>query len=177
MDADYVVVDRAESSVVTTPDHQVVTVVTVEPTVITDEMLSYVTTISTDTQVVAAGQQGPAGRDGIDGSTTAFTLEAGENLSAGTPVKVVADKVYAVDQASDPTVVAVVRDTVLATFSAILITNGPVTLTGLTPATPYFAGFKSLTATCPSSGYVIRVGSAVSSTVLLVNIEEPILLS
>ncbi len=176
MDEDYVVVDRAESSVVTTPDHQVVTVVTVEPTVITDEMLSYVTTISTDTQVVAAGQQGPAGRDGSDGAG-AFTIEAGEDLLAGTPVKVVANKVYAANQATDPLVVGLVQTNVLATFSATLITSGPFMLSGLTPATPYFVGAGIITTTCPSSGYVIRIGSAVSSTTLLVTIEEPILLS
>lgn len=73
MDEDFVLVERVETSVVSTPVDQFVSVVVVEPTVITDEMLSFVTTEITDTQVVAAGQQGPAGPAGgeIDDVTVA----------------------------------------------------------------------------------------------------------
>lgn len=66
-DEDVVLLERVESSVVSTQKDAIVTVVVTEPTVVTDEMRSYVTTEHTDTQVVAAGQQGPQGPGGPQG--------------------------------------------------------------------------------------------------------------
>jgi len=68
VDEDVVVVDRPESSVVTTQQDAVVTVVVAEPVVITDEMLSYVVAERSDTEVVSVGQVGPPGPQGPPGS-------------------------------------------------------------------------------------------------------------
>lgn len=67
MDEDVVLVERVESSVVSTQKDAVVTVVVTEPTVVTDEMRSYVLAERSDTQVVTDGEQGPAGPQGIQG--------------------------------------------------------------------------------------------------------------
>lgn len=99
MDEDFVTVDRVESSVVSTSDEHCATVVVVEQTVLTDEMLSYVSTEQRDTQVVAEGQQGPRGATGQIGPAggTVFTKTAGMNLSGHHVVKLTAndEAVYA----------------------------------------------------------------------------------
>ena len=106
-----------------------------------------------------------------------ITLEAGENLLAGTPVKVVGNKFYAASHADSPYVIGVLKYDVLAAFSARVITSGPVPLVGLTAGSPYFLGAGEITSTAPSSGYVVRLGTAVTTSVLLVNVEEPIYLT
>lgn len=68
MDEDVVLVERVDSSVVNTQQESIVSVVIVEPTVVTDEMRSYVVAEVTGTQVVATGQQGPQGIQGPPGS-------------------------------------------------------------------------------------------------------------
>lgn len=112
---------------------------------------------------------------GGGGSGALVEIEAGENLTPGTPVKVVANKVYAASS-SDPSVIGLVRDTVAATFTAKVVTSGSLVLAGLSAGSPYFVGAGVITLTAPSSGYVIRVGTAFKSDTLIVNIEEPILL-
>jgi hypothetical protein len=106
-----------------------------------------------------------------------LTLEAGENIAIGTPVKVTANLVYAASNLTDPLVVGIARASALSGFLVTICTSGPVTLTGLTPNTPYFLGSGVIAAAPPVAGYVTRLGNAVSSTTLIVNIEEPILLA
>lgn len=115
----------------------------------------------------------------ISGATpqNELNLEAGEDLVAGTPVKVVANKFYAASHATDPHIVGIIKDDKLATFTATAITSGPIALSGLSPGAPYFLGVGVITSTAPASGYVVRLGTAVTSSVLLVNVEEPIFLS
>lgn len=109
-------------------------------------------------------------------SGTVLDIEAGENLTPGTPVKVVANQVFAASY-TDPSIIGLVRDAVSATFTAKIVTSGSLALTGLTAGSPYFVGTLAITTSTPSSGYVIRVGTAVKSDTLIVNIEEPILLA
>lgn len=111
------------------------------------------------------------------GSGSLLELEAGEDLVAGTPVYASANKVFAASSASNPNVLGLVRDNVLNTFTAKIVTSGSITLAGLTAGVPYFVGTGVITSTAPSSGYVIRVGTAVKSDTLIVNVEEPILLA
>ena len=106
-----------------------------------------------------------------------LTLAAGENITAGAPVKVVTNLVYAASNLTDPLVTGIARASALSGFLVIICTSGPVTLTGLTPSTPYFLGDGVIAAAAPATGYVTRLGNAVSSTTLIVNIEEPVLLS
>lgn len=115
----------------------------------------------------------------ISGATpqNEINLEAGEDLVAGTPVKVVANKFYAASHATDPHIVGIIQADKLATFNATAVTSGPIAIAGLTPGSAYFLGVNTITSTAPSSGYVVRLGTAVTASVLLVNIEEPILLS
>lgn len=112
---------------------------------------------------------------GGGGGGALIELEAGEDLTPGTPVKVIANKVYAATSA-DPHIIGIIRDSVLTTFTAKVVTSGSITLAGLTAGSPYFVGSGAITLTAPSSGYITRVGTAVKSDTLIVNIEEPILL-
>lgn len=127
--------------------------------------------------VVSAGEQGPSGAQGIPGSgNITITLQAGEILVAGDPVYVSANVFLKADNAVNAKVVGVITTGAAIGFSATATTSGPVTLSGLTPNSIYFLGNQAVTSVVPISGYVVRLGQAISSTVLLINIEEPVLL-
>ena len=114
---------------------------------------------------------------GSSTATNVISLEAGENLTLGAPVKVVLNKVYTAHASTDPLVIGLARDNVSVGLVASVQTSGNILLGGLTPGVPYFVGEGTITPTAPSSGYVIRVGSSVTEDTLLLNIEEPIFLS
>lgn len=109
--------------------------------------------------------------------TPAFSLEAGEDLLKGTPLKVVSNKVYAADQLSDPNVVGLAGADTSLGFSCPISVSGTLTLSGLTAGSPYYVGTGAITNASPVSGFLIRIGMAVTASVLLVNIEEPIFLA
>lgn len=158
----------------------VVTVVTV-PSQMTVEVVPERSTLVVDNPVVTVltvGQQGPVGPAGAPGAgTSALTLEAGEDLAVGDPVWVSANRFFIADNVTNFRVVGVVTTAALTGLSATATTAGQITLSGLTPNSPYFLGNAMLTSTAPSSGYIVRMGQAISSTTLLLNIEEPVLLS
>jgi hypothetical protein len=114
---------------------------------------------------------------GSSTATNVLSLEAGENITLGAPVKVVLNKVYTAHASTDPLVIGLARDSVNVGLLASVQTYGNLTLGNLTPGVPYFVGEGTITPTAPSSGYVIRVGSSVTEDTLLLNIEEPIFLS
>lgn len=104
--------------------------------------------------------------------------EAGENLVIGDPIWVASDnKFYKADNVTNPQVIGLITTAALTGFLASATISDKVTLSGLTPVTPYFLGNQVITSTPPSSGNVIRLGLAISTTELILNIEEPILLS
>lgn len=112
----------------------------------------------------------PAGENDV-------TMEAGEDLAAGVPVKVVANLVYAATHTESNSVVGLTRESALTGFLATICTGGKLTTSGLTPGASYFLGVGVAQTTAPASGYVVRLGKAVTAQVMLVEIEEPILLS
>lgn len=128
--------------------------------------------------VVSVGEVGPQGLQGVTGtSVQSLILEAGEDLAVGDPVWVSGNKFYVADNLTFFRVVGVVSVGALTGFLATAITAGQVVLSGLVANTPYFLGAGVVTSTPPSSGYVIRMGQAVNSTVLIVNIEDGVLLT
>lgn len=106
-----------------------------------------------------------------------LALEAGEDLAAGTPVRVHENKFYAAHQATDPRVLGLVKSDVTVGQLATVATGGRLDLSGLTPGAAYYVGDGGITTTPPSSGFLIRVGVAATAAVLLVEIEAPILLT
>jgi hypothetical protein len=112
-----------------------------------------------------------------DREVSEITLEAGENLTIGDTVKVSANKFYKATK-SDALIAGIIKATTLSTFPATAVFGGKIALSGLSAGSPYFAGATSaISATAPTTEYVHRIGYALSSTILLVNIEEPTLLS
>lgn len=104
--------------------------------------------------------------------------EAGENLVVGDPIWVAGDnKFYKADNVTNPQVIGIITTAALMGFLATATTADRITLTGLTANTPYFLGNEIITPVVPSSGNVIRLGLAISTTELILNIEEPILLA
>jgi hypothetical protein len=74
-------------------------------------------------------------------------------------------------------VVAIVTVGALLGLVAKAAHSGKITLSGLTANTPYFLGTSVITSVCPATGFIVRMGQALSTTEFIVNIEEPILLS
>lgn len=106
-----------------------------------------------------------------------LSRQAGEDLVVGDPVYISANLFYRADNITNARVVGVITLAALTGFSAVAATSGNITLSGLTDATPYFLGNKILTASVPTSGNIIRMGLAISTTDFVLNIEEPILLT
>lgn len=130
---------------------------------------------------VSVGEQGPAGAQGATGATgpgvSLLLLEAGEDLVVGDPVWVSANKLYKADNTTNYKVVGVVTIAALTGLLATATTAGLVALSGLSVGSAYFLGNGIIAASAPASGYVVRVGQAISGTLLLLNIEEPVLLA
>lgn len=114
---------------------------------------------------------------GLSASANELELEAGEDLEAGTPVMVVGNKLYAADQMTNPYILGIIVTSVSAGFLATICTGGRLNLSGLVAGVPYYVGAGVITNVPPTSGYLIRVGMAATSSVLLVEIEAPILLT
>lgn len=114
---------------------------------------------------------------GVEDNADLLELEAGEDLLAGDPVCVITNKFYKADNVTNFRVIGVITEDVLSTFSGRAITSGKLLFSGLTPGTIYYLGNEILDSTVPTSGMVVRIGQALTSSIFLVNIEEPILLS
>lgn len=82
MDEDFVVVEVKESSVVATPEDNFVTLVVVEPSVITDEMQSVALVESPEVHVVSDGQMGPRGLQGLPGVGGSASFEYAQASAA-----------------------------------------------------------------------------------------------
>jgi hypothetical protein len=106
-----------------------------------------------------------------------ISFEAGEDLHLGAPVIVRGNKFYLADHAVDPIIVGVIKKPVSSGLLGIAAIKGVVQMEGLVPAAPYFVGYKEITTNAPSFGYSTRIGSALTETQLLINIEEPIFLN
>lgn len=136
---------------------------------------------------VVTNPQGPPGPPGPGGDT--FTAEAVVTLVAGEAVYVngtaKADKSKA-DAGGTKRCRGLVSTGAAAGFAATIRSHGSLTLADwtaiagsatLTPNAPYYvsaATAGAITSTPPTSGWITRVGTALSTTVLDVNPEPPI---
>lgn len=111
------------------------------------------------------------------GASQTLTLAAGVDLVVGDPVAVSVGTFVKADNVTNFKMVGVITTAALTGFQATATLSGQVVLAGLTPNSPYFLGNGIIANTAPSTGYVVRVGQAISATVLLLNIEDPVLLS
>ena len=118
-----------------------------------------------------------SGGGGGGTSNSSITLEAGEDLVVGDPVYVLASKLYKADNVTNFRTVGIVTAGASMTFLATITMSGQISLVGLAANSPYFLGNGTITSVAPSAGYVVRVGQAISDTIFVVNIEEPVLLS
>lgn len=106
-----------------------------------------------------------------------LSLAAGEDLVVGDPVYVSTNLFYKADNVTNIKVVGIVTVAALTGFLATAAISGKITLSGLTAATPYFLGNLAITSSVPVSGNIIRLGTSISTTGFILNIEEPILLA
>jgi hypothetical protein len=103
-------------------------------------------------------------------------LEAGVTMSAGTPVYISANKLYPADNLVNTRVVGILAADVTATFMGVIVTSGKVSISDLIQGNEYFLGDQVIQSYAPSSGTIVKIGDAISSTVLAVNIHLSILL-
>ena len=150
----------------------------------TGETTSLVTTTETqvlvDTSqmtptIISEGAQGPTGASGT--GTAALVLEAGENLALGDPVYVSTNKLYKASHLNSNGVIGIITTASLLGFPATATLMGVVSMIGLTPGSTYFLSDGVLETSSPSSGNIVRMGKAISSNSLVLNIEEPVLLA
>lgn len=106
-----------------------------------------------------------------------LSLEAGESLVAGTPVCAIANKLYAADPVTNFRVIGLLASDVTLGFLGTVITSGDISLSGLTSGLDYFLVSSGISSTAPSSGKVLKVGTAVTASILVVNIQLSVLLS
>lgn len=129
----------------------------------------------TDQQAYYGGDGATAG--GIPLANAFIAREAGEALTAGQPVKIAANKLY-IATSADANVVGVAMAACAISLLASAAYTGPLTLSGLTPGlTPgpvFVSATGTLTSTAPSAGYVTRVGQAISTDTLIINLAQPI---
>jgi hypothetical protein len=110
-------------------------------------------------------------------STLVITLEAGETLTSGTPVYVNENKLYTSNNLIAPRCEGICVTNSLATFPATMVLSGTAVLSGLTPGANYYVGEGLIQTAAPVSGKSLLVGTAISSTVLLVNLQQSVLLN
>jgi len=127
-------------------------------------------------QILSVGTQGPAGPPGI-GTASILSLEAGENLSVGDPVYVSANKFYKASSVVSFGVIGIISIGAAITALATATLSGIVSLSGLIDGGVYFLSTGVISTVVPVSGYVVRMGKALSTASLLLNIEEPVLLN
>lgn len=125
----------------------------------------------TDQQAYYGGDGATAG--GIPLASSFIAREAGEALAKGQPLKMDANKLY-VATSADANVIGVAMADCAINLLARAAYTGPLTLSGLTPGPVFVGDAGSLSSTSPTAGYVTRIGQAISTDTLIINIAQPI---
>lgn len=110
-------------------------------------------------------------------SVISISREAGEDLLKGDPVRISANKFFKAHNVSNPGVVGIMAEDKTTGFSGTAITQGILSFASLTDGNEYFLGASVITDTAPTSGRVIKIGRAISTTLLLVEISNSVLLA
>jgi TRAP-type uncharacterized transport system substrate-binding protein len=131
--------------------------------------------------VVAAGTQGPAGRQGAPGPAggSAFQRLAGETLSALRVVYELAGQVFALDAGDAEHIDLLLGVTLTAADTGADINvqrSGVLDDAGWSwqPGRVWLGASGALTQTPPADGFAVLIGSAVSATRITLNIQDAI---
>jgi hypothetical protein len=174
-DGNVVVSTVSSTSVVRTSDTDTVIEESSSTSVVETDNSEVVISESESVTILTEGTQGPAGASGLGAAI--MVREAGEDLVEGDPVYISANKFYKASCLAATGVIGVVSKAALTTQVAEATAMGVVGVPGLVSGATYFLGVGEMATTPPTSGYVIRMGRAISSTILVLNIEEPVLLA
>lgn len=133
-------------------------------------------------EVVSAGVQGPAGPAGAPGTggSSSVTYTAGEALGGHRGVLVDTGVAYYADSsvvADIGKLVGITTGAVSMGADAVVLTSGEITEPSWTwvPGPVYLGLTGLLTQTPPATGFIQVVGIAMTATVLLVRIQDPVL--
>ena len=180
-----------------TPDGQgyALTVADNAPVILQDSDAYTLIASSTSLVTLAAGSQGPRGIQGVKGDTgeqgpqgirgltgptggTAIELIAGIDLGGNRVVTGEAGYADSSDLATISRAVGITVGAATAGSPVNIVASGELDgFFGLTVNTPVFLSTNgTLTHTAPVAGYIQRIGVAVSSTKILINIQEPLAL-
>ena len=147
---------------------------------ITFVMPSDIAQIEPEYVILAVGEQGPPGV-GIPGPAggSAFQRTAGQRLSALRAVYEVDGMVYPLDHTDAANIDLMVGLTLTAAEEGAAINiqaSGPLDDAGWhwTPGRLWLGADGTLTQTPPTTGFNLLVGAAVSSTRIILNLQDPI---
>ena len=124
----------------------------------------------------AVGPQGPAGTN----ANTTITAVAGEDLSGHRAVVLVSNIAYYADSTDVShalKVSGITTGAALTSATATIQVNGELTEPSWSWSDgPIFIGINGqLTQTVPSSGFILEVAKAITSTKILINIKRPLM--
>lgn len=131
--------------------------------------------------LVATGEQGPAGRQGVPGPAggAAFQREAGETLSALRVVYELDGQVFYLDYRDEAHIDLMLGMTLTSASDGDAINvqlAGAIDDSGWswTPGPVWLGAAGALTQTPPADGFDVLIGAAVSATRITLNLQQPI---
>jgi hypothetical protein len=135
---------------------------------------------SANLAVIAAGSQGPQGIRGPIGITGGHGIElvAGINLGGNRVVTGAAEYADCTDLETIGRAIGITTGAANTGLPVTIAASGELDgFTGLTLNEPvYLSTVGTTTQTVPTSGYMQKLGVAISTTKLLINIQEPLAL-
>lgn len=130
------------------------------------------------------GKVGAAGADGADGASGAASYEynavAGENLGTGDVVRIDGGVAYISDKDAVTHIgetIGLVKAAVTSGQPVVINIGGEFTDVGWTwvPGTVFLSTAGALTQTAPSTGILQKIGTVLTSTSILIDIDDPVL--
>jgi hypothetical protein len=156
--------------------------VNAQPVTISETVHSVTVVESSNEISIAYGSPGAQGPQGAPGSGATNSITAGENLSGHRIIAILNNLAYL----ADPTnlshglvTIGVVRDAVSVGNTAIYYLTGEVSGGAFTANTDYFVGLNgtlSTTPRAPGATWMKRIGTAISSSILVIDPDPVILL-
>lgn len=172
-DNQIIIVTRDSQSLVETPG----------PSVSVQETVYYASVQENNQQVIVSyGSPGPQGPAGPPGSGASSTIVAGETIPGHRVIVILNNLAYLADPTNTAhalATVGVVRDAATVGNSATYYLSGDLTGGAFSANTDYFVGLGGiLTSTPRASGasWMKRIGTAISSTTLVIEMDPTVLI-
>lgn len=144
--------------------------------VVTEEIYT-INASSPNSVLISAGIQGPIGISGTEGSSS-VSLISPNTLGSNRAVTASIDYASSSDLTTVSKTIGFTQGSVVSGNLVTIVLSGPLDgFSGFTINLPvYLSTLGTVTQTVPTSGYIQKVGVALTTTKLLINLDPPILL-